>query len=92
MNLQTNDGFCYECYRHIGPVVEIGTMDDHGHVDQESGGTFCLECLRKAVALLEAVLGSAGAAWERNNPPPGRRLAARRISPGRFQRVLRIGR
>lgn len=56
MNLQTNDGFCYECYRHIDPVVEIGTMDDHGHVDQESGGTFCLECLRAAVALLETVL------------------------------------
>ena len=55
---------CYECHRRIIPVVEIGTMDDHGHVDQGSGGTFCLECLRKAVALLEAVLGSAGAAWE----------------------------
>ena len=64
MNLQTNDGFCYECYRYNGPVVEIGTKYDHGHVDQESGGTFCLECLRKAVALLEAVLGGDGAAWE----------------------------
>ena len=47
---------CYECHRRIIPVVEIGTMDDHGHVDQESGGTFCLECLRKAVALLETIL------------------------------------
>ena len=62
MNLQTNDGFCYECYRHIGPVVEIGTMDEHGHIDQESGGTFCLDCLRAAVALLEAAQETAATA------------------------------
>ena len=47
---------CYECHRRIIPVVEIGTMDENGHIDQESGGTFCLACLRKAVALLETIL------------------------------------
>ena len=76
MNLQTHDGFCYECYRHIGPVVEIGTMDDYGHVDQESGGTFCLECLRKAVALLETVL-----ARRRRGMGDGRSVPTRRDRP-----------
>ena len=47
---------CYECHRRIIPVVEIGTMDENGHIDQEGGGTFCLACLRKAVVLLETIL------------------------------------
>lgn len=50
---------CYECHRRLIPVVEIGTMDEHGHIDQESGGTFCLECLRAAVRLLETILAPA---------------------------------
>jgi hypothetical protein len=52
--ITTGYQLCYECHRRTTPVVEIGTMDEHGHIDQESGGTFCLDCLRAAVALIEA--------------------------------------
>lgn len=47
---------CYECHRALIPVVEIGAFDEQGRYDQESGGVFCLECLRAAVALLETIL------------------------------------
>ena len=60
--LTTGHQLCYECHRRTTPVVEIGTMDEHGHIDQESGGTFCLDCLRAAVALLEAAQETAATA------------------------------
>ena len=58
--LTTSYQFCIECDRTIVPVVEIGTDEKTGN--PESGGTFCLDCLRAAVALLEAAQETAATA------------------------------
>ena len=66
--LTTGHQLCYECHRRTTPVVEIGTMDERGHIDQESGGTFCIDCLRAAVALLEEALAATAAAPQETTP------------------------
>lgn len=55
MNLLTsNYQYCFECHKTVTDAVEMGVYDSSGHRDQESGGTFCADCLRAAVALIEA--------------------------------------
>lgn len=50
MRLEVSDReFCYECNRHVAMTVDIGDLGD-----QESGAQLCIDCLRAAVALLEA--------------------------------------
>ncbi len=64
MNLRSsNYQYCFECHKTVKDVVEMGVYDSSGHRDQESGGTFCADCLRAAVALIEATLATAA--------PPG---------------------
>ncbi len=64
MNLRSsNYQYCFECHKTVKDAVEMGVYDSSGHRDQESGGTFCADCLRAAVALIEATLATAA--------PPG---------------------
>ncbi len=49
-----NREFCYECERRVAMTVNIGDLGDH-----ESGAQLCIDCLRAAVALLEAALEAA---------------------------------
>ena len=50
----SNRESCYECERHVAMTVDIGDLGDH-----ESGAQLCIDCLRAAVALLEAALEAA---------------------------------
>ena len=50
MRLEVSDReVCYECNRHVAMTVNIGDLGDH-----ESGAQLCIDCLRAAVALIEA--------------------------------------
>ncbi len=48
-----NNTHCYECHRAVTVVVVMGEQDEHGHIDQESGGAFCVDCLLGAIALTQ---------------------------------------
>ena len=69
MNLLTsNYQYCFECHKTVTDAVEMGVYDSSGHRDQESGGTFCADCLRAAVALLEEALAATDAAPQEPQP------------------------
>ena len=58
MRLEVSDReYCYECNRHVAMTVDIGDLGDH-----ESGAQLCIDCLRAAVALLEAAQETAATA------------------------------
>ena len=58
MRLEVSDReVCYECNRHVAMTVDIGDLGDH-----ESGAQLCIDCLRAAVALLEAAQETAATA------------------------------
>ena len=50
----SNQAISSECNRHVAMTVDIGDLGDH-----ESGAQLCIDCLRAAVALLEAALEAA---------------------------------
>jgi len=51
MRLEVSDReFCYECRRHVAMTVDIGNLD------QESGANLCIDCLRAAIAVIEAAV------------------------------------
>ena len=51
MRLEVSDReFCYECRRHVAMTVDIGSLD------HESGANLCIDCLRAAIAVIEAAV------------------------------------
>lgn len=65
MRLEVSDReFCYECERHVAMTAAIGDLGDH-----ESGAQLCIDCLRAAVALLEAALEAATPAAPQETTP-----------------------